>query len=360
MVAVIEHHRIAKAKRAFTTRRVPVKDLQVLLDQEDLAGYSFRPGDLALARIDRIGHHTRIERPDGRKARLFVGDEIIVVLASRYAPDQYEAMSPTALGPCHLAAAGGIAGRITEIHDRIIRPTEISILGLIGKPGQQPLNIADYALSRRSQDLTIPTIGIVGTAMNAGKTTCAAGLIHGLTRAGYNVGAIKMTGTGAGGDYWFYKDSGAALCLDFTDAGYASTYREEPSSIEAAGRNLLREAQNAGCDIAIVEISDGLAQPETEALLNRASIQALLPNMFFAARESAGAGFGVAWLRSRGFNIAGVSGAITRSPLAMRELSNLTNLASFTFEELCDPTVARRIAKLKQRNAQLGVLGLAS
>ncbi|MEM0922408.1 MAG: molybdopterin-guanine dinucleotide biosynthesis protein MobB [Pseudomonadota bacterium] len=355
MATVLDQRRSSAIKRAFTTRRVAAEDLQILLGAEDLPGYGFLPGDLALARVDRIGHHTKLERVDGRKARLFEGDEILLALGARYAPDQYEALVPTAFGPCHLAAAGGIAGRIVEIHDRIIRPTELTLLGLFGKSAGRPLNLDDYALRARFEPVAIPTIGIVGTAMNAGKTTCAAALIHGLTRAGYRVGAVKMTGTGAGGDYWYYRDAGAAVTLDFTDAGFGSTYLEDPAEIESAALTLLDEVQAAACDVAIVEVSDGLAQPETEALLNRSSMLALLPRLIFAARESAGAAFGVEWLKRRGFAVACVSGAITRSPLAMRELGR-KGPECLSFDRLCEPDVARRIAGLECADAPGGAV----
>ena len=59
--------------------------------------------------------------------------------------------------------------------------------------------------------------------MNSGKTTTAASLIHGLKRAGLKVAAVKVTGTGSGGDLWSMSDAGAATTLDFTDLGHAST-----------------------------------------------------------------------------------------------------------------------------------------
>ncbi len=55
--------------------------------------------------------------------------------------------------------------------------------------------------------------------MNAGKTTTAASLIKGVTAYGMKVGAAKITGTGAGGDFWFMIDSGTEPVLDFVDAG---------------------------------------------------------------------------------------------------------------------------------------------
>ncbi|MEO1017123.1 MAG: molybdopterin guanine dinucleotide synthesis B family protein, partial [Pseudomonadota bacterium] len=287
MPEILDQQRLSRIKRAFTTRRVPFADVHVLLTQDDLTRYDLRSGDIALASVDRIGHHTKIERCDGRRARLFEGDEIVVALGARYAPDQFEAEIPTTLRACHLAAAGGIAGVVTETHERIIRPTEITLLGLLASQWVEPLNLREFTLAKRTTPIAMPTIGVIGTAMNAGKTTSAAGLIRGLTRAGYRVGAAKVTGTGAGGDYWYYRDAGAARVLDFIDVGYAATYREAPEELEQGVVTLLSELQSAACDIAVVEISDGLAQPETSSLLERPNIRALMPKMVFAARDSA-------------------------------------------------------------------------
>ena len=115
-------------KSAFTTRRVPTKDMQTIVR----GALRPRSGDLVLARVDHVGKQRRIERPDGRKALLFVGDEIIVCYGNRYAPDQFEALVGDDLGPCDLVAAGGIAAHELSRHDRMIAPTKISPIGLVG------------------------------------------------------------------------------------------------------------------------------------------------------------------------------------------------------------------------------------
>lgn len=75
--------RIARAKASYTTHLVRPESMATLL-----AGPELRPdpGDLLLARVEAIGQHKGLERPDGRKAALFCGDEVIVVYGHRYAP----------------------------------------------------------------------------------------------------------------------------------------------------------------------------------------------------------------------------------------------------------------------------------
>lgn len=353
MSVILDQSRLSRAKRAFSTRRMNQADFQVLLEAEDLAGYTFQSGDLALARVDNIGHHKRVERPDGRRARLFEGDEIIVAIGARYAPDQYEALVPTHLGPCHLAAAGGVAGRIVEMHDRIIRPTEITLLGLIGSRRKRPLNLTDAALAPCAITPDIPAIVVAGTSMNSGKTTTAAGLVHGLSAAGRRVGAIKVTGTGAGGDFWHFTDAGATQVLDFTDAGYVSTYLQTEEALDMITATLMGELAAKGCDVAVIEVADGLGLGETADLLRRPLMRRVAPKALYAAREAAGAVHGVEWLINHGYDVIGVSGQISRSPLTMREYENMADTPCLSFETLCDPAFASGLLQPQQPDTDI-------
>ena len=55
---------------------------------------------------------------------------------------------------------------------------------------------------------------------------------------GRRVAGIKITGTGACGDYWEMADAGAAWVGDFVDAGFVSTYRIPAESLETILRTL--------------------------------------------------------------------------------------------------------------------------
>ena len=87
--------RADKAKRSFTTRRVPAGDMRTIVRRDVRP----QPGDLVLAKVVAIGSHRRLESPAGRRATLFPGDEIIVCYGNRYAPDQFEAIVGADLGP---------------------------------------------------------------------------------------------------------------------------------------------------------------------------------------------------------------------------------------------------------------------
>lgn len=336
----IDPIRLARMKQSFATRRVPLDRIARLDDgAERLAA-----GDVVLARVDELGHHTNVERPDGRRARLFPGDEVLIVCGARYAPDQFEAQCPAALGPAHLAAAGGIAGLVDASHDRMKPPTAITLLGAVCTASGQRMNLADFAVTAARRPVQVPVLAVCGTSMNSGKTHTVASIARGLTRAGHQVGALKVTGTGAGGDLWLFRDAGAHFVADFTDAGFGTTYRAPVASIIEGAQRLIAAAEDAGAGVIVLEVADGLRQDETAALMTSDSFRALLSGVVFAAGDAMGAEAGVAWLGRAGHRVCAVSGLLTRSPLAMREVTMALDLPCLTAAELSEPDAILRLA----------------
>ena len=312
---LFSYSRVGRAKRAFTTRRVPARNMKTLVSGE------VRPttGNLVLARVQELGKHRKIEQVNGRRALMLPGDEILVCYGNRYAPDQFEALVGDDLGLCDLVASGGIASCETNRHDRMLPPTKIMPVGLVGCAEGRPLNLLDNRvdLSRRVDRVTV--VLVVGTAMNAGKTFTAASLIRGLTHKRYRVAGIKATGTGSGSDLWKMKDMGASVVLDFIDAGFASTYKIPDEDIEAGVLSLIAEAARRKCSHAIVEIADGLQHSETATLLRSKELCSAADAVVFAAYDSLGARAGYHELKDLGYQVLAISGQVTRSPLAMRE-----------------------------------------
>ena len=333
--------RIARAARAYTTRRVPREAMRcVLTDLEP------RAGDLVLARIEKLGHHQRLHLPSGRRQRLFEGDEVIVAYANRYAASQFEAVVPDSLEGCHLVAGGGIAGQVLGQHARIRRgATRIQPIGLVGiEPEGPPLNLASFALQPSTPPpASLPTIGFVGTGMDSGKTTAAAHLTRGLVRSGLRVGYAKITGTGAACDPQLLVDAGADPVLDFTDAGFASTHRESPLALFSLVSELTGHLYAAGVDVALVEIADGLLQHETAALLEHPGIADEIDAYLFACGDSMGAAAGVDWLRARHLPVLGVTGTIESAPLLARECEAATGERVLARSDLADPGTARKL-----------------
>jgi len=327
----LSSQRLARSKAAYTTRRVTL-DRAVTLLSGDLAP---RPGDLVLARIERLGQHKRLELATGRRAHLHVDDEVVVTYGARYAPDQFEAYVPADLGPCDLVAAGGIAADCRARHGRMRNPTRIMPLGLLCDADGRRLNLADWALPEATRVAhRPPVIAVAGTMMNAGKTTCAGQLIRGLKTQGLRVGAAKVTGTGAGGDRWVLIDAGADAVLDFTDTGVPSTFGLSAQRVEAIFLSLVDHLAMRDVDAIVIEIADGLCQQETAALLESQAFRARSSGILFAAGDALGALAGVQQLERMGHRVLAVGGAMTASPMATREAARLLSVPVVTSKAL--------------------------
>lgn len=321
---------LAGVKAAYTTRYVDHSRLAGLV-----ADRAPSVGDLVVAEVVAIGQHQRIERVDGRRAQLYPGDRVLVAYGDRYAPDQFEAVIPDDLGPCELVAAGGVASRVRVRHDKMKAATRLQPLGLVVEADGRVANLANHRLGQPTGVAPRPhTLIVVGTSMNSGKTTTAAGLIHGMAGRDLRVGSAKVTGTGAGGDVWTMLDAGASPVLDFTAAGHPSTYRLGGQAVASIHDLLLGHLADAAVDVAVIEIADGLFQEETAYLLTTPQVQEACEGVVLAAQDAIGARAGLDHLRSLGVPVRAVSGCFTASPLAVQEAEVAVDLPILTLAQL--------------------------
>ncbi len=329
---------LANAKWAFTTRRVRQEEATDLVTSFECAN----AGDLLLAQVESIGQHKSLRLTTARQSALYVGDTIVVSVGARYAPDQFEASANIDHAGCDLIAAGGLAGQMITRHGAMKKPTTLRPLGLLADAEGQVLNLARYALPRH-WPATLPMLAVFGTSMNAGKTTTAAGVVHGLSRAGLKVGAAKVTGTGSPNDFCAYLDAGAYQVVDFTDAGYASTYLTNVKELEQICHTLTQYLQDAGCEVIVLEVADGVFQVETAELMRCETFLDHVDAVLFAASDALGAVVGVQQLQACGLPVVGVSGLISRSPLASREAVAHLTVPVMGCAELRDPFKARML-----------------
>lgn len=336
----IEKKRLSRAKWAYTTRRINRHQDFHLLSGE-LAPL---PGDLLLARVVELGQHKRLELATSRRASLFEGDEIVVAYGNRYAPDQFEGIVPDHLGPCRLVAAGGVAARQLNRHDRIRPATRITPLGLIADKNGQRINLSSARLPKADRINPSPLVLVVaGTSMNSGKTTTCANLVKGFVRQNINVAAAKFTGTGAGSDYRALVDAGADPVFDFIDAGYVSTYRVNRDVLLDIATTLGSEMSAAEPDIIVIEIADGLLQLETAQLFGTPAFTDWIDGVIFAAGDALGARAGISWLLARQLPVVAITGVLTASPLAQREAAEVCGLPVYHTGALAHANVSHYI-----------------
>lgn len=348
--------RLLAAKMAYSTRFFWQQVSDGADGHELVRGPDVAPtaGDLVLARVVKIGKHTRLESPHSRRQLLFPGDEVVVAYGHRYAPDQFEAEVPENLQVTNLVAAGGMAGRVTAQHASIDEATVIEPLGLVARDGEA-LNLSSLSphhprpsvIRRHGERPRLVTV--LGTSMNSGKSTTLACLINGLTSAGLSVAAGKATGTGAGGDPRMFTDAGAQAVLDFTDFGYGSTYRVGYDELKKLVLSMMAALSSADTDVVVLEIADGIYQGETARLVADPEVQGWIDSLVFAAGDALGATKGVDLLHEMGLEVAAVSGVVTASPLASREAGAVLPVSLVPTFDLTVPEVAQEVLAREAR-----------
>lgn len=328
------------AKWTFATRRV---DPAIVARMDDAFGET-RPGDLVLAQVERIGQHARVQLTSGRPSCIFPGDTIVLACGARYAPDQFEGLAEVSPEGADLLAGGGCIGRMIARNERIKSATRLLPLGRLLDDAGRPVNLERFALRTLSPAKRTPAIFVLGTAMNSGKTTATAQLALGLRRAGHRVAALKGTGTGAFGDVNEYADTGAHWVADFTDAGMVTTYREPLERVKRGIDCLLAHAAQRDCDVAVVEIADGLFQRETGALIADPWFHERMSGLVFACGDPVAAAGGVMVLGRHGLRPDALTGIVSCSPMAATEAQNATGVPVLRKCDLCDPAEANSFA----------------
>ena len=328
------------AKWTFSTRRVD----PALVAGSDRDFAAARPGDLILAQVASLGQHRRVQLSSGRPSNIYPGDMIVLACGARYAPDQFEGHAEIDAEGADLLAGGGCIGRMVARNERIKSATRLIPMGRLLDAAGTPVNLDRFALPPTARGADIPVIFVLGTAMNSGKTLATAQLSLGLRLAGYRVAAIKGTGTGAFGDFNEYADTGAHWVADFTDAGMVTTYREPLERVKAGLDLLLGHAAERGCEIAVMEIADGLYQRETGALVADPWLKARMSGLIFACGDAVAASGGVAELARHGLRPDALTGILSCSPMAVAEAEAATGVPVLRKDDLADPAEANAFA----------------
>jgi hypothetical protein len=297
-------------------------------------------GDLVVATVSGLGAHEGLEDVHGRRVRLHVGDLIVGAYGNRYASDFYEGYVPSTPADTHLLTAGGVIGTVASVHADRGEPSRLTVVGNLVDSDGCLLSLDDYALpltGPEGRDGPAPaaraTVVVVGSSMNAGKTTTASAIVRGYTRAGLAAAAGKITGSGSGKDRWSYLDAGAVRVLDFLDFGMPSTFGYPGERLHATMR-AIRDGLANDARVIVLEIADGLLQPETRRLA--AALPGFADRVVLAVGDALGAKAGADLLTDLGVPLAAVSGLVTASPLASREAALATGLPVFTPHQLID------------------------
>jgi len=274
--------------------------------------------------------YNTLEDVHGRMVALHPGDIIAGALGHRDALYGFSGKVPTkvAVGDeLQLLNLGGVIGTGAEATAATGEPFRLEVLGsvlefpyLATRVGI-PANIARAALPTqpmptRAEGLP-PLIVLVGTCMDAGKTTAASILISELSHKGMRVAAGKLTGVSLRRDILQMQDCGAEPVAIFTDFGVVTT--DESTSVPAA-HSLIANLAGAEPDLIVLEMGDGLLGTYgVQSLLSDESIRNAIESVVLCAQDPVGAWGGQMLLRERyGLAVDVTSGRVTDTPVGRR------------------------------------------
>ena len=315
--------------------------------------------DVMIGHVMEMGRHTGIELDNGRKSNLYLGDLVALAFGNRYATNQYEGEVPGYQSTYHMLSQGGVCGRVVSAAFNMSSPTVIQPLGYLADEFHQVVNLRNYAPQVQPATARPIIIVAVGSSMDAGKTTMASSIIHGLVQAGNRVNAGKLTGTACVKDLLAMSDAGAMRVMDFNHVGFASTFKSSREELHAICDTMISELSQSAPDFLVLEIADGIIQKETQAVISYLQACELCDHFCLAVHDALAAPACVDILRS-GWGIVPtlLSGMVTISPLSTAEAAGLVSMPCVTRDELASDDVERYF--LPQFTASHLSSGLAS
>src|SRR5258706_22312 len=300
-----------------------------------------KAGDIALFEVLEIGRHSAIQSETRRNVFLVEGDVIMAAYGNRYASGQFEGYvpeKPTEIND--IIAIGGVIGIVKSKHAELelIEPTKVRLLGYAVDKNKKVLNTKYFATSKIPFTGTVPNnarvILSVGSTMDSGKTTSAAFLCRGLKTTEKNVAYIKLTGTTYTKDQDLAYDLGADVTLDFSDAGFPSTYMCTEAELLDLYQTLLGKLEPYNPDYILIEIADGLVERETDFLLRSPKFMSTVSNTMMSCGDSLSAFYAVDYLTKLRFPPTVLAGKFTMSPLLIEEVKAGTSIPVLTIDDL--------------------------
>ncbi len=204
----------------------------------------------------------QVETPSGRVVEVVPGDLVVGALGTRFATLEVTGdwqLIGDDLEMCSLSRSG-VFGKCTSV-----APSAHPLVGPYRYRGHVLVNgrrvaMKDFVEPEPDREFTTPTILVVGTSMESGKTTSAKRIIRVLKDRGLRVAGAKLTGVARYRDILTMRDAGADEIVDLVDAGLPSTICPGEDFLSAA-RLLLSRLSAADPDVAVVEAGASPLEP---------------------------------------------------------------------------------------------------
>ena len=235
--------------------------LRPQLEVRSGAQLTARVGDVVLFRALQPGAYSDMETTWGGRVSLVSGRTYIGVICERNSTKFFTARLGERRCPYDklvlqfIAQAGGI-GYCTGYSPALAkltgcgRPADVEVLGVLYDASRQ-VYLNTISISGLASDDSQPPVGvpptllILGTTTDVGKTTMACRLLHGLSKTLRCV-AIKASGTGWYEDSILHLGSGASWAMNFGFVGLPTTYWTDAALYTRAIYTLYRYVVHPG------------------------------------------------------------------------------------------------------------------
>jgi hypothetical protein len=216
-----------------------------------------RVGDVVVVEVLSVNlAYPNLELPDGTFRQLEVGDVVVGSLGSRQALRGFVGFAPETLVPGETLALlnmGGVIGRFVDSITSLGEPARVRYLGTVVDE-EGVVNLSRAALPEAmALSKPRPIVLVIGTCMSVGKTATMAKLVECATRAGFAVGAAKLSGVGAIRDLTKFAEAGAIDVKSFLDCGLPSTV--DADDLAPIVKTVVNALEG---DLVIVELGDGI------------------------------------------------------------------------------------------------------
>jgi hypothetical protein len=272
--------------------------------------------------------YNTLEDVHGRMVALHPGDVIAGALGHRDALYGHAGRVPDSVAvgdELRLLNLGGVIGQTDGASLAMEEPFRLEVLGSVlefpyfGRRVGLPAQVARAALPIRVPEASElpPLVALVGTSMDAGKTTAAAALVRALARRGLVVAAGKLTGVSLRRDILMMQDCGASPVAIFTDFGVVTTNR---ANVVQAAHGLVAHLSEARPDLIVLEMGDGLLGTYgVDALLADPLLSGAIDSVVLCAQDPVGAWGAQELLRKQyGLTADVVSGRVTDGVAGVR------------------------------------------
>lgn len=334
-------------------------DLARHLDPATIAGVDTRlapeNGAWLLAKVAAGAEAVNLDLLSGRMGQLYPGDPLLVLGADYHAALACSGSHPQRLGEAYLLSSAGLAGWPGPQATADLPPL-LQLIGVVVDHHAQPLRLAPPLLSSPSPR-PLTTVAVVSVARGARSSLVTDALVRGFTRMGLATGVAKPLGMLEPRTRWRSLDAGARLALDPADTGQLDSRALDDAALLARSAGLLSRLGAEDCTAGVLRIAGGLGVSEVRRLLTAREFRQQVEGVVLAAADALSAVEGLRWLQAQGLPVLALGGAVTRSPLALREVAAETDVPAIGNDDLAQPCRLQRL--LSERASPVAATSLA-